>query len=196
MQIPQIRLQSTFAQIGLKTNNATLSIEQHPANLSIEQPKADMKITTEPSRLSIDQTKAREDVDLKSIFKRVEEAASLGYNSFLEGVARRSSEGDQLMMIENGGNAIALIAEQNGRSKEYDFNIGWVPSAGSVKIQFTPAKVNIDVQQKKPIIQVQTNKPNMNYSPGNVEVSLTNKNNLDIDFANLKHVGINYEQYI
>jgi hypothetical protein len=196
MQFPQIRLETTDAQIGLKTNHAKLSIEQPKADLTIEQPKADMSIRTEGSRLSIDQTKAREDMDLKHISRRIEEAAQLGYEAFLEGVARRSSEGDQLMMVENGGNPIAAIAEQNGKSTQYEFNIGWIPSAGGVKIQYTPSKVNLDIEARKPIIQAEINKPIMNYSPGNVEVSLMRKPNLNIDFAYLKHVGINYEQYI
>lgn len=159
MNVPQIRMESTPARMKMKTVQASVSIEQPMADLTIEQSPAKMTMTSTPSKLTIDQTKAREDVDLKSIFKRTEEFAQLGYEDLLEGIARRSAEGDQLMRIENGGNAIAMQAEENGKSRQYEFNIGWIPSHFSVKTSFTPKKVNIEVEPQKTIIQVKANTP-------------------------------------
>jgi hypothetical protein len=185
MQVPQIRIESTVAKLGMRTQHAQVTIEQPKADLTIEQPHAELNIETTPSKLTIDQSKAREDMDLKSVFKRSEEAAQLGYQALLEGIARRSSEGDQLMMIENGGNAIASIAEENGKPREYEFNIGWIPSPGSVKLDFTPRKVNIQVEPRKPIINVEPNKPILTYAPGKVEYMMENYSSLKIDFVNL-----------
>ncbi len=182
MNVPQIRLQSISAQISIHTNKGQQSIEQPKAELSIEQPKADLKIETTPSTLSIDQTEAWADMDLKHISRRVAEMASQAKQDALEGIARRAQEGQQLMRIEDGGNPIADIAKKNSAKPIYPFNIGYIPSAGSVKIQYEPAKVNIDVTPNKPNINISINKPIIDYQPGSVDVQLERRNELKIDF--------------
>lgn len=186
MNIPQIRLESRFAKIGLQTNQAELQIEQPKADLSIQQPKAELDIERTPSKLSIDQTQAWDDMDLKHISRRNEEAADQGIQDALEGTARRSQQGDELMRIENGGNPIASQAEVNSQSQQFEFNIGYVPSPFSVKIDFQPSTVKINVKRNDPIIESKINKPVYDYKPGNVDVTLVERNSLKIDFVNTK----------
>jgi hypothetical protein len=196
MQLPQIRLQSTFAQTAITTYKSMLEIEQPKPELSIQQLPTDLDIKKTPSKLTIDQTKAREDVDLKHISRRIEEAAQRGYQDWLSGLVRVSQDGDELMMIESGGHPIAAQAKRNSESPILEFNIGWIPSVGGVKINYDPGKVDIKWQVNKPIIESTTNKPLINYTPGKVEISLKQYPSLKIDFENLKHVGINYDQSI
>ena len=185
MQVPQIRLQSTPAKIGLNIEQPVQKIEQKPADLSIEQPKAILEIRTTLGKLTIDQSKAREDMDLKSLSKRVEEFAQQGYQDWLAGMARRSQQGDELRHIENGGNALAAQAKENGKGPDQQFNLGWIPSHFSVKLDYQPAEVEIEATPQKPNIEVQVNKPTHAYTPGQVEVETLQKNDLEIDFANL-----------
>ncbi|WP_027409286.1 DUF6470 family protein [Anoxybacteroides tepidamans] len=192
MQLPQIRLESTFAQIAMKTTPPVQEIEQLPAQLEIEQPPAEISIETTPSKLTIDQTKAWEDMDLKHIFRRIEEFAQKGYEDWLEGMARLSEQGDELMRIEDGGNPLADQAKENSEEPMYEFNIGWVPSLFSVKTNYEPAKVHIDVKVHHPNIDVKINKPIISYTPGKVNVDLAQRNSLKIDFVNLKFVGTNH----
>ena len=196
MELPQIRLESTYAKININTQPAQLEIEQPPADLSIQQPQADMELERTPANLTIDQTKAREDVDLKSIFKRTEEAAQWGREAVLEGTARRVREGEELMRIENGGNPIAEQAKRHGFLPEHEFGMGWIPSEGSVKINYEPAKININFKVNKPIIESKINKPIINYTRGKVDIRMKQYQSLKIDFDNLKYVGTNYEQLI
>ncbi|SFA44385.1 hypothetical protein SAMN05192569_100786 [Parageobacillus thermantarcticus] len=193
MQLPQIRLQSTFAKIAIQTTPPVQEIKQPPAELDLQQPPAEMKIETTPAKLTIDQTKAWEDMDLKHIFRRIEEFAQQGYKDWLEGIARVSRQGDELMRIEDGGNPIAEQAKENSEDPIYDFNIGWIPSPFSVKINFEPAKVHIDVKVNKPINSTKINKPIINYTPGKVTIDLAQRNSLKIDFVNLRFVGTNFE---
>ena len=185
MQMPQIRLQSTSMQIGLNIEQPVQQLEQKAADLSIEQPKAILEIQTTPGKLTIDQSKAREDMDLKSLSKRVDEFAQQGYQDLLEGIARRSQQGTEWRHIENGGNVIASQAKQNGRGPEKQFNLGWIPSHFSVKLDYQPAQVDIEATPQKPNIDVQINRPNHEYTPGDTEVEVIQKNSLDIDFNNL-----------
>lgn len=185
MQIPQIRLQSTYGQIQINTEQPIQSIQQPKAQMDLQQPHAELTIERTPSKLTIDQTKAREDVDLKHISKRIEEAAQQGYQDFLEGMARNSQEGDELMMIENGGNPIADQAQRNSEGPELQFNIGWIPSAGSVKINFVPGKVDIQVKRNAVINNTRPQKPIHDYQPGKVNISMKQYPTLKIDFVNL-----------
>lgn len=181
----------------MTTNQPKQSIEQPGPDLDLQQPPAELHINRTPSVLSIDQTEARADVDLKSIRRRIEEFAQNGYQEWLNGIARRAQEGNELMRLENGGNPIASIAKQNSKLFPiYDFNIGYVPKTGSVKIDFQPTKLDIQWDIKKPINNTKARKPIIDYQPGTVDIRLKQYQDLQIDFANLKYVGINYEQEI
>lgn len=196
MDLPQIRIDSRMAKIGMETERSKLEIQQKPADISIQQPKAEMFIERRPSKLTIDQTKAREDMDLKNISKRIEEFAEQGYQDWLDGLARVSQDGDELMKIENGFNAIPDLAKRNSEPPIYDFNIAWIPSPGSVKLSYDPGEVNIQWQTHKPNIDVKINKPMIHYTPDKTRVFMQQQPSLKIDFDNLRYVGINYEQTI
>ncbi|MGD6990967.1 DUF6470 family protein [Sutcliffiella horikoshii] len=197
MLFPQIRLQSTFAQTELQIQKPMQKIEQPKSELSIEQPKAELTMRRTPGRLTIDQTQAREDMDLKSVGRRIEEAAQLGRQDWLAGLARVAQDGNEMMKIENGGGAIARQAKRNSEGPPKEFNIGWIPSHFSVKIDYKPGKVDIDVQKRKPVIDAKLNKQVHEYTPGSAQVSLANHSSLEIDFENLHHVGTGgYEQKI
>ncbi|NMH68883.1 hypothetical protein HF072_08795 [Bacillus sp. RO3] len=196
MNVPRIRLQSTSAAITIRTTPGRMDIEQPPAQLDIQQPQAKMEIERKPSKLTIDQTEARADMDLKSARRRIEEYSRQGYEDWLSGLARVAQDGDELMMIENGGDAIAAQAKRNSEAPMYDFNIGWIPSAGSVNINYEPGSVKVNVEPQKVINHTRKQKPNIHYTPAQVEVSLKRYADLQIDFDHLRHVGIKYEQEI
>ncbi|MBT2687165.1 hypothetical protein J7I93_03100 [Bacillus sp. ISL-47] len=185
MNVPQIRLESNFIRLGLNIERPMQEISQPPAVLSIQQPKAILEIETAPGKLTIDQTKAREDVDLKSIGRRIEEFAQNGYQDWLKGLERRAAQGTELMRIENGGNPIAYQAKENSEGLPKQFNIGWIPSHNSVKVNYEPAKVNVKAQPQKPKIDVEIRKPIHNYTPGKVTAEILEKNSLSFDFINL-----------
>jgi Family of unknown function (DUF6470) len=196
VNIPQIRLQSTSAALSIRTTPGRMDFEQPPAELDIQQPQAKMEIERTPSKLTIDQTEARADIDLKSVRRRIEEYSQQGFEDWLAGLARVAQDGDELMMIENGGGAIAAQAKRNSEDPMYEFNIGWIPSAGSVKIGYDPGSVKVNFEPQKVVNHSRSQKPNIQYTPAQVDVSLKRYADLQIDFANLKHVGINYEQEI
>ncbi|MCP1092725.1 DUF6470 family protein [Bacillaceae bacterium OS4b] len=184
MQIPQIRLQTNPMKIGLNIEQPVQQIEQKAAVQSIQQPQAILEIQTTPGKLTIDQSQAREDMDLKSLSRRVDEFAQQGYQDWLAGMARRAQQGTELRHIEKGGNALAEQARQN-KGPEKQFNLGWIPSPFSVKLDYQPAEVKIEATAQKPIIDAQINKVNHTYTQGSVYVEILQKNALDIDFINL-----------
>ncbi|MFX3675299.1 MAG: DUF6470 family protein [Paenisporosarcina sp.] len=181
MDIPKLHIETTKGILGLSTTRPIQRIEQAAASLSIEQPKAIQTFQTTQSKLSIDSTQARADVDLKSIAKRWEEVASYSRQSLLEGMGSRAQQGTEMMSIENGGNSIASQAKQIGRQMK-NLGIKFIPSYGSVKIEFTPGKIDIQTEQQKPIISSQANKPIHDYTPGKVTAEMIQYPSIDISW--------------
>lgn len=181
MQLPQIKMQSTFIQTSLQIEDPVQQIEQPKAIQSIKQPKAIMDMNVTPGKLTIDQTEAWAEMDIKHISQRTAENAQMGKQKVLEGIVRRSRQGDALMHIERGGNVIAAHAKENGTRTQKQFNVGWIPSPFSVKMHYEQAKVQFNVQTQKPIIDVQVRQAIHDYTPGDVTVSVSQKNSLQID---------------
>ncbi|WP_428909638.1 DUF6470 family protein [Niallia sp. Krafla_26] len=181
MQIPQIRMQSIPAKIEIHSTPSQQSIRQPKAQQSIQQPQAQMSIRTTPGRLSIDQTKAWESMDIKHIFRRIAETAQKGKSDALSGIARRASEGTEMMRIEYGVNAIVNMAKRKGQLFDFQYNIGFVPPPFSVKVHYQPRKVNIDVQTQKVRHEAVTQKPRIDFQAGDVDIRLEQRNQLKID---------------
>jgi len=179
--MPKLNVQTTKGLLGLSTTKPVQHIEQRPATLSIEQPKAVQTFQTTKPQLQIDTTQARADVDLKSSMMRWEEVASYSRQTISEGTARRASEGSEMMRIENGGNAFASIAQRSGRQMK-TLGIKFIPSYGSVKVNFTPGKVDIQSEQQKAIISAQINKPTHDYTPGKVAAEMIQYPSIDISW--------------
>lgn len=185
MQIPQIRMQSQRAQIEIQKTDAQIRMAQPQAELTIQQPEAELTIRTTPGKLRIDQSEAWADLNLMHITKRNELFAREGKNSLMQGIARRARQGDELMKIENGGDAIIHQAMQNSADPMKSLGIKFIPSHFSVKTSYQPAEVQIDVQPKKPIIHATPQSPEFSYEPGNVTTSLKQRQYLEISFTNL-----------
>ncbi|WP_066055855.1 DUF6470 family protein [Robertmurraya korlensis] len=182
MNVPQIRLSSLPAKIQIDTQQGAVSIEQPKGTLEIEQPKADMNITRIPGKLTIDQTQARADVDMKSVRKRNEEAAQLGKQELLSGIAKRVQDGEELMRIENGFGAISSISKRASEGPSKEFGLGFIPKAGSVKVSYDPGRVDVKFDPNKPKINYQANKPLISIQPTKVNVSIAQYASLEIDF--------------
>lgn len=182
MNVPQIRITSSDAKIGLNIHQPIQKIQQPKADIQIYQPSANITMNKRPSKLTIDQTRALADVGIKPTGVVVKEAANKGYQSFLQGLARRAQQGDQLMKIEKGGSPLASQAKVNGERPSKSFNVGFIPSYNSVVIDYDPGELDIQVSRNKPIIDVRPNKPIHEYTPGTTDVYLAQKPTIDIQF--------------
>jgi len=185
MRLPQIRIDQQFAKIGINMADAKVQMSQPQADLSIKQPKADMQIHTREGKLTIDQSQAFHDLGQYPAKEAIRLEAEEGKKTVAEGTRRRRREGDQLMKIENGGDPIKQQAK-NRMPREYrPFNIGVIPSYNSVKINYEPAEVNIDIQANKPIIDSQVNPVERQVTPAQFDVYIDQQNYIDISFDNV-----------
>lgn len=173
-------MESQFARIAINRTDAKLEIKQELPKVHMEQRPADVTIRTVPGKLTIDQTQAFADTNLMSIFEKNDRFSREGLQAVQEGTARRAREGKELMQIEHGGNVIAAQAKRNAHPPMKALGITFIPSNFSVKLDYQPAEVQIDVTTHRPKIQAETNSPQFTYHPGDVETSLVQKNDLKI----------------
>lgn len=188
MHLPQIRLQQTYAQIGLRTRQPTQEIQQVPADLSIKQVPAVMTIDRQPSRLEINQDQAWNELNLKSTPVFSEDMAEFSKQEGFEAIAEIAQEGDQFAAIEKKSDVIVAIATEKGSPPPQEFNIVFIPSYGSVKINYVPTELHIDWKQGGVEINSTQHIPIHQYTPGKTEVYLRQKQQLQIDFIGI-HVN-------
>jgi hypothetical protein len=181
MNFPQIQIRTTKAILGLNIERPIQRIEQPKADLHIEQPPATVIIDSKPARLTIDQSKAWSDMGLFGSLAFTRKFAEEGRQMLLEGIARRAQEGNRLMKIENGDNAIASIAAEKGLHPYKQLGIKFIPSANSVDIAYQPDYLDIKIDANKPIIEAKVNRPIHEYKPGDVSGYMIQYPSIKID---------------
>ncbi len=186
MQLPQIRMQQTYAQLGLNIQKPVQEIRQPKAELNLRQEPAILDIKQAKGTLSIDTSEARANLDLKGPLQRTRDNAEYGYQKAMEAIAKIAQDGDRMAAIERGGNPIADISFEE--SVIYDnteiIAEGSIVGDGiEIRYDLQPAQIDVQVRGKRmdPVIH----KPIHNYTPGKVEGYIRQWNSLQIDFVGL-----------
>lgn len=184
MRLPQIQIRTTDATIDLDISNSQQYIKQPKATQHIEQPAAILEINTTRGVLKIDSSQARRDLGLIGPLESSANYAEKGKQGVLQGMARRAREGRQIMDNSGKGQGRAInqnIAKQNHGPHRVQFNVKFVPSVGSVKIDYTPGTTDVNIQRREPIIDAKVNKPIHEYTPGKVTGTMVQRPDVDID---------------
>ncbi len=181
MNLPHLEMRQTSAKIGIQTTRATLEQHQAPATLSIEQPQGKLSIETVAARLEIDSTQALIESGRIPALESVQRYADYGRQMGQQATSQASAEGDQMMRIEQGGNAVARVAKSRDTPPAEVTTLGFVPrSLERVKINYTPAEVQLNYTAERPRIEVQVNRPELTVTEGTVDIYLREQNQLDM----------------
>jgi len=181
MDLARINISTVRAQTSLQSQRPLMRIHQPNADLQIDQElNGHFQISTTASKLFIDQTEAFADADLKGPMRRVDEFAARSKQNVLQYVAKTIQQGEQLKKIENGGNAIASLAQQNGERAPKQYNVAMVPEhMGKVSFDYRPSEVSVQVNWGEPNIRVQKNDPQISIPRWETNAYLQQKNQID-----------------
>lgn len=178
-----IQIRTTNAQIGIQTTNAKLEIQQPKADVQMKTQHARVEIESEQAKVQIDQSACFAEAGLKNYLELTKHNASFAKQRAQQGIARIVRQGNEFINIQNKTDAVARQAEENAfQLFEKDFNVGLMPKSRP-KISFTEGKANIKPIMGKVEINVNVNKPIVNYRKGNVEVYLKQKNSINIEYT-------------
>ncbi|WP_281883055.1 DUF6470 family protein [Paenibacillus sp. YYML68] len=179
MNIPQIQIRQTYAQIH---------IDGDLGKWDIRQPRPDVNLTTKPAKLdirsplgeqTIDQSQAWEALGKGDIFQFTERVASEAKQLALQGIGKRVEAGNQMAAIHQGGNAIAELAFSSV-FEDFKFNYEGPFGTHNYQIQYTPKKPEVKYEPGDVQVQVQVNAPQISYTPGKLEIYLKQRNSIEI----------------
>ena len=110
-----------------------------------------------------------------------------GRQELLNGIARRAQEGRKLMLSAGKGQGAqpiqSIAKENNGPKRPGPYNIKFIPSYQSVKIQYDPGSVDIQAQTQKPKIDVAIQKPIHEYTKGKTQIDVLQYPSLKFDWT-------------
>ena len=184
MRFPEIHIRTYDIIMDWNIQDPVQTIRQPRADQHIEQPAAILEINSTRAQLHLDTTQARRDLGLVGPLESIDNYAKEGKKAVLEGMARRAKEGRQIM--ENAGKGmgrqiIQNIAKEKFGPKPLQFNLKFVPSIGSVKVDYIPGETEINITPQKPKIDVQVNKPIHEYTPGKITGEVLQYPKVEID---------------
>ena len=166
---------NTLPVVQIRTAPTLLSIDADPGQYSIRQPKADVQLNTRPSKLTVESHPMRLSVDQSKAFSALTGGNMIDMNAriysgiqqiFLQNMAERVEQGNQLAAIHKQGNTIANIIGSDWQARPFP-ETRTPASSGNVDtrvytqapdISFTPAVSEMRVNVKKPEIEYQRGK--------------------------------------
>ncbi|MFT9494655.1 DUF6470 family protein [Anaerosolibacter sp.] len=181
-----LRISTTPALIGINRIPGKLDIQQPMVEmeLNIEHPR--VEIDTEPARVQIDQSQCFAEAGLKNFLDLTTDNAAYARQKSLEGIERVVRQGNELAAIHIEGNPIADQAEENSvfwNNREFNFDL--IPKSRP-KIDSIGGTVDVKLIEGKIDPQVKAQKPIINFTPGNVEIYLRQKNSIQIEYIGNK----------
>lgn len=129
-----------------------LHLSSRPAKMEIHSQPAKVQITNGPGVLEIDATASRASYGIYTVGEFNRRAAQQAKQQTLEAIGTIVAEGDRLMRIETGENAVAGIAADH--NVELTPEITWSPVTRP-DINYTPQAVSFQVQPQRLDIRVE-----------------------------------------
>lgn len=201
MSFPQLKINQSMGKIGIKRQPGSFEIKNNPTQVKVDhgtkkplQIMDNIEIKNPPADLKIDQTKALEDVGIRSVNALTKHLRQKALKKTMQGIREIAQEGDKLAKIENKANrkgkAIAQLAKQE-LADNRKFGVKLVPSSPpEIKVKTNPVEVkapknDINVSLKGNIY------PEVKAKPDKYEIYLAQKGKLEIEVVgnNLDYQG-------
>jgi len=177
--IPQIQIRQQYAKIGIETTSAKVEIQQPKADIKIEQEHVFVEMSSTPLKIEIDQTDAWSALGKRPSLEFTKAVSNDVNRIVLEATARIAQEGDRLADIHIKENPIPDIAFINS-TKPLEINYEGMPANNNVHYNVILGELDIKVNEGKVNIDVKPNMPIIDYTPGNVDIYLQQKNSIEI----------------
>ncbi|WP_019635618.1 DUF6470 family protein [Paenibacillus fonticola] len=166
------------SQLQIIQQPSRLGVESGRAKLLIKQPRADFQIETSRAKMEISQPRPEMEIDQHQAWRAYNGGTALEMNNqiyselpalFLEGLAKRVEQGNRMAQFHLPGNSIAEI--YGGDWQRDPFVEYRAPASyDNVDIYVRQRKPEINVQPIRPKITAKANYPEIEYSPGFLNV--------------------------
>ena len=175
MNVPQLQINQGYSQIGLQSTKGELRIEQPEASMTIQQERGQLDIQTQEGSLQIDSRRAWSALGRANFAELTDRIAQGSLQMSYQAIAKTVDDGNRMMATHEEGNPFAEIAREVV-FEDHSINICGEARFDNVDVQYTPAQVKQDYTPGDVSIQVEMNKPRIDYYPGKVNPYLIQKN--------------------
>ena len=168
----------TLPILQINTTPSLLQIDADPGQYSIRQPKADVQMYTRPSKLTVESHPIRFEVDQSRALSAYTGGNMIEMNAriysgiekiYLENMAERVQQGNELAAIHKPGNTIANIVGTNWKSKPFP-EIRTPASMDNVDIRIETRAPSIRFESAVSELSVTVNKPEIEYQRGKLDI--------------------------
>jgi hypothetical protein len=172
MQIPQIQIRSQDAVLFIDADAGKQRIEQPAATIDMEQIRPEQHYRTTRGRLEINHDRVWDALGLGNNLQTMSKIYSMASDIALQGIARIVQKGDQMASIHLGGNPIAEMARDWQRTFP-EFNFIGEAAYDNIDIQYTPSELSIETTPGRVNLNVQVNKPILEYDRGKLDIYMS-----------------------
>jgi hypothetical protein len=187
----------TLPVVQIRTTPSILNIDANPGQYSIRQPKAEVQLNTRPAKLTVESHPITLHVDQSKAFSAYNGGNMIDMNAriysgiqqqFLQNMAERVQQGNQLAAIHKPGNTISNIVGMNWQPQPFPEtrtpasfdNVDTRVDTRPPDINFQPAVSEMNVIVNKPEIEYQRGKldiyvkqyASVQYTPPDIDVGL------------------------
>ncbi|WP_339179832.1 DUF6470 family protein [Paenibacillus sp. FSL R5-0701] len=168
----------TLPVVQIRTTPSLLSIDADPGQYSIRQPKAEVKLNTRPSKLTVESHPIRLNVDQSKAFSAYTGGNMIDMNAriysgieqqFLQNMANRVQQGNQLAAIHKPGNTIANIIGTDWQPQPFP-ETRTPASFDNVDIRIETRPPDIRFQAAVSEMNVTVNRPEIEYQRGKLDI--------------------------
>ena len=179
---PLIEIKTVPIEIEMKVSHAKLEYSRGTADLEISRGDGGLSIKSRPIKLNIDTLEARNSV-VPTAMRSIEQYAQQGRQASYTATATYAQQGQMFIDAKLGDNVIAQIASDS-TMKNYHPNstIEFLPSVPP-EITWDPGEMHIRYEMDKLNFDWRVNQPQMEFTPGDIEISVTQQPDVIIKYV-------------
>lgn len=169
---------STLPVVQIHTTPTLLHIDADIGQYSIRQPKAEVQLHTKPSKLTVQSHAIELNVDQSKAFSAYHGGNMIDMNAriysgiqqlFMQNMAERVQQGNELAAIHKPGNTIANIIGTNWKSKPFP-ETRTPASMDNVDIRIETRAPSVRFEAAVSEMNVTVNKPEIEYQRGKLDI--------------------------
>lgn len=171
-----IKYEIHVEQAKIEKRNAT-------AELEISRDKGGLQIKSRPIKVNIDTSAARNSV-VPTTKVSISDAATKGRQAAMEATANYAQESRMMFKTKNGqgGETLQHIFEQRAAMPTGEFQLAFIPKQGA-DLSWEGPGISIEYQMDKLNFDLQVDQGNIEFTPGSVEVSITQNPSVSIEYV-------------
>ncbi|MGN7415158.1 DUF6470 family protein [Paenibacillus sp. SAF-068] len=169
---------STLPVLQIRTTPTLLSIDADPGQFTIRQPKAEVQLNTRPAKLTVESHPMRLSVDQSKAFSAYTGGNMIDMNAriysgiqqiFLQNMAERVQQGNELAAIHKPGNTIASIIGSDWQARPFP-ETRTPASSGNVETRVYTQAPDINFTPAVSEMNVIVNRPEIEYNRGKLDI--------------------------